>query len=221
MDLSQKHDDIAWSHWLAQFRDGSYVEALVRALLKPADGIQQALRDLLERRWLDTAFGKQLDMIGTIVIMPRPSYYAPSYDYFGFVEDFEALGFDQAPFWDEDNAGASRVLKQLSDERYRRLLYWKIAINNGHGTQPEIVASLKAIFGATRVVVQDAGNAKFRIWMNTMPVPIIPGENAFSAYVPKLAGVGILSFTASGPKPFGFVNQGLYGFGEGVLARAV
>lgn len=217
MDLSQRHDDIAWSNWLAQFRDGSNLEALVKALLKPASGIQDALRELRDRRSLEAAFGAQLDGIGTIVVLERPKAYVPSYPYFGFEGDPDAQGFNQAPFWNEGAAGATRELRGISDVLYRRLLKWKIAINNGHGTAPEISASLKAIFGASRVIVSDAGNAKIRIWMDVSPIGV-QGIDV-RPYVPKAAGVGLKSISGSKPRPFGFRSQGFWGFGEGVFAR--
>jgi hypothetical protein len=217
MDLNQAHGEIAWSHWLAQFKDRSNLEALVRALLKPADGLQDALRDLRDKRSLDSAEGAQLDGIGTIVVLDRTTAYAPKYDYIGFEGDPDAKPFSQAPFWNEGGAGSERALRGIPDPLYRRLLKWKIAINNGHGTTPEIQASLKAIFGASRVLVSDAGNAKMRIWMDVRPGSV--GDIDVRSYVPKAAGVGILSMSGSGPKPFGFKSQGFWGFGEGVLAR--
>lgn len=38
-------------------------------------------------------------------------------------------------------------------------------------------------------------------------------------WVPKAAGVGILTITTSPETPFGFKNQGFYGFGVGVMAH--
>lgn len=200
MDLNQEHGDIAWSNWLSQFKDGGELEVLVKALLRPADGLQDALRDLHGKRSLETAEGKQLDGIGTIVVLARPDTSLPG----------------NLPH--ARHADARGELAGAADDLYRRLLRWKIAINNGHGTIPEIADSLEAVFGATRVIVTDIGNAKIRIWMDVLP-EAFPGVDV-AAYVPKLAGVGIKTISGGGAKPFGFVNQRLYGFGVGTFSRS-
>ncbi|SFB68398.1 Protein of unknown function [Cupriavidus sp. OV038] len=203
MDLNQAHGDIAWSNWLSQFKDGGDLEVLVKALLRPADGLQDALRDLHGKRSLETAEGQQLDGIGTIVVLARPDNSLPG---------------NLAHARHADASGELGGVADAPDDLYRRLLRWKIAINNGHGTTPEISDSLEAVFGATRVIVADIGNAKIRIWMDVLP-DAFPGVDV-AAYVPKLAGVGIKSISGGGAKPFGFVNQGLYGFGVGTFSRS-
>ncbi|MCT9127503.1 DUF2612 domain-containing protein [Cupriavidus gilardii] len=162
MDLTQDHAGTAWGHWLSQFDGKPRLEALVKALLKPADGIQGALKALYEERWLDTAVGKQLDGIGEIVGLSRVIDEALFTAFFGFVGQPAIGGFGQARI----RRGYENALvgsTTLQDPEYRKLLYWKIALNNGHGTAPEIVTALKPIFDVERVIVEDAGNAKIRI----------------------------------------------------------
>jgi hypothetical protein len=40
-------------------------------------------------------------------------------------------------------------------------------------------------------------------------------------WVPQAAGVGVQLITGSTDKPFGFREQGFFGFGVGVLARGI
>lgn len=194
MDLTQRHDDIAWANWLGQFHGKPKLEALVRGLLAPANELQGALLQLHTERWLDAAVGKQLDMIGTIVVLDRSASLLP-------------------------RRGDASDAAEMDDDRYRSVLRWKIAINNGHGTIPEISAALKAVLGATRAVVQNAGNAKLRIWLDILPSqnPFAPG--AVRSLVPKAAGVGVRSMAGGGTRPFGFRHQRCHGFGVGVLSR--
>ena len=219
MNLQQDHALIAWQHWPAQFNDGSRIEALVRALASPLNGGQEAVRQLLDERWLDTAQGAQLDGIGDIVGLSRIIDDVAYVEFFGFLGQPGIAGFGVGRFRREFESiiGGST---ELLDPEYRRLLYWKIAINNGHGTAPEIIAALKPIFDVDRVIVQDIGNAKIAIWVNRLPGVSDPLMVNAARWVPKAAGVG-LQLTASTDMPFGFVEQGFYGFGVGVMARGI
>lgn len=219
MDLTQDHALIAWQHWPAQFNDGSRIEAVVRSLLEPLNNAQGALLQLLQGRWLDTAEGAQLDGIGDIVGLPRVINDVAYIEFFGFLGQPGIAGFGVGRFrreFEPTTGGSTTLL----DPEYRRLLYWKIAINNGHGTAPEIIAALKPIFDVDRVIVQDIGNAKIAVWVNRLPGPSDPLMVNASRWVPKAAGVG-LQLTASTDAPFGFVEQGFYGFGVGVMARGI
>lgn len=220
MDLQQDHPGIAWGHWLGQFRAKPKLRALVQALLKPADGLQGALRDMYDQRWLETAVGKQLDGIGEIVGLPRVIDETVYVRFFGFEGQPNVGGFGEARLRraNERAVGGSTT---LLDPEYRKLLYWKIALNNGHGTTPEISSSLKPIFDVSRVIVQDAGNAKIRIWVSRIPGPNDPLMTNPHKWVPKAAGVGVQIISGSTEKPFGFREQGFYGFGVGVLARRI
>lgn len=218
MDLNQDHGQIAWDHWLSQFGDKPRLEALVKALLKPADGLQGALRDLYDKRWLDQAEGKQLDGIGEIVGLSRVLENAVYVPFFGFASQPNTQTFGVARIRRRNErpvAGSTTLL----DPEYRKLLYWKIAVNNGHGTTPEIIAAIKPIFDVTRVIVENAGNAKIRIWMNRIPGLADALLNDPYRWIPKAAGVGIEVINVSGEKPFGFRSQGFFGFGVGVMSH--
>jgi hypothetical protein len=219
MDLEQDHAAVAWSHWPAQFENGSRIEALVRAVNAPHNGVQLALRQLLEDRWLDTAEGTQLDGIGDIVGLPRRIDNVSYVQFFGFVGQPNIAGFGVGRMRRarESVVGGSTT---LLDPEYRRLLYWKIAINNGHGTTEEIISGVKAVLNVTRAVVQDAGNAKIFVWINRLPSMNDPLMLNPRRWVPKAAGVGLI-MTASNSTPFGFSNQGFYGFGVGMMAREI
>lgn len=220
MDLKQDHGSTAWGNWLGQFQGKPRLEALVKALLKPVEGLQGALRALYEERWLDTAVGKQLDGIGEIVGIPRVVDQAVYIHFFGFVGQPAAGGFGEFRFRrgkEQAIAGSTR----LFDAEYRKLLYWKIALNNGHGTAPEISRALKPIFEVNRVIVQNAGNAKIWIWVSRLPGINDPLMANPYRWVPQAAGVGVKLVTGSTEKPFGFSRQGFYGFGVGVMARGI
>lgn len=219
LDLTQDHGAIGWGHWTAQFADGTNLEAVVRGLFQPLNDIEAALLQLLNDRWLDTAVGAQLDGIGQIVGLPRIIDDVIYVQFFGFEGQPGIAGFGEGRMRrnGEPVTGGSTT---LLDPEYRKLLYWKIAINNGHGTTPEIIAALKPIFDVDRVIVQDRGNAKIAVWVDRLPGPSDPLLVNARRWVPKAAGVGLI-LSASTDTPFGFLSQGFYGFGVGVMAREI
>src|SRR5690606_15665488 len=135
MNLEQDHADIAWNHFLGQYGSSPRLESLVRALYAPLQ--HQQLKALHDERWLDSAVGRQLDGIGEIVGQSREIENSIYVQFFGFVGQPATAGFGQARIRREhesETSGSTRLL----DAEYRRILYWKIAVNNGHGTTPEI-----------------------------------------------------------------------------------
>lgn len=219
MNLTQNHADIAWANFLAQYGESPRLEAVVRALYAPAQELQNALRALYDERWLDTAVGAQLDGIGEIVAQPRTIPNVIYVEFFGFDGQPGIAGFGEARIrrHEEPHTEGSTT---LLDAEYRKVLYWKIAINNGHGTAPEIAAAMRVIFDASSVVVQDRGNAKIGIWINTTPETNPAMMVNPLLWVPKLAGVGV-ELVGNEDLPFGFVNQGYYGFGVGRMVSSL
>lgn len=221
MEFNEDNGLVAWENFVAALSDDKpKLESFVRALYKPMNGLESAFKQLLEERWLDTAYGAQLDGIGDIVGQSRYIDESMYTYFFGFSSQPYTTGFNQARIrrdW-EQAAGQSA---RLSDEEYRKVLYWKIAVNNGHGTAPEIAQALRGIFGVTDVRIKDIGNAKMIIWIDKIPNVNDPLLTNARRWIPKLAGVGVQVLLGSAGKPFGFLEQGFYGFGVGSLSTEI
>lgn len=219
MDLDQNHPDIAWSHWTAQFEGKQNLEAFSKAMLAPAQGIQTALKQLRDERWLDNAVGQQLDGIGEIVGQPRTIPDTVYLLFFGYAEQPAATAYNQARYRraDESAVGGTTV---LPDEEYRQILRWKIGVNNGHGTLPEIAHALATMLGTEYAAVTNAGNAKVRVF-----IPVSAQQSVFLStikqYIPKAAGVGIQIILGGTQKPFGYAEQGYFGYGVGTYAGVI
>lgn len=220
MDFAQNHADIAWRNFLAQYGESPKLESVVRALYAPAQAMQDALRQLYDERWLDTATGAQLDGIGQIVGQTRDIPDTVSVIFFGFSNQTGIGGFGAARMrrQEEETAGGTT---RLLDAEYRKVLYWKIAANNGHGTAPEIAAAVRAIFDASVVRIRDMGNAKIGVWFNTTAQtnPVMLADPL--RWVPAAAGVGLELLSNTDDRPFGFSNQGLFGFGDGRMTSRI
>lgn len=221
MDFSQNHADIAWRNFLAQYGESPKLESVVRALYSPMQQMQDSLRQLYDERWLDTASGAQLDGIGQIVGQTRDIPDTVSVTFFGFSNQDDVAGFGGARLRRQEEDTSSGGTTRLLDAEYRKVLYWKIAANNGHGTAPEIAAAVRAIFDASVVRVRDMGNAKIGVWFNTTPQtnPVMLADPL--RWVPAAAGVGLELLSNTDDRPFGFSIQGLFGFGVGRMTSRI
>lgn len=215
-----QHDIIAWQHCLAQFDHSPKFEALVKSLYQPLNRLQTAYIDLLDKRHLETAEGVQLDGIGQIVGLPREMSDSVYSVFFGFDGQPQILSFRQARLRRQHESHIQGNVK-LNDAEYRRLLAWKIAINNGYGTMEQIAHSVQTIFKTADIRIRDAGNAKIHIWLQATRETNSTLLNKAHRWIPKAGGVGVEMVLTSKDKAFGFVSQGLKGFNRGQMARAV
>lgn len=221
MKFDEDQGAVAWGNFVGALSEGNpKLESFVRSLYKPMNSLMNAFRGLYEDRWLDTAFGAQLDRIGDIVGQERTIDESIYNYFFGFSSQPFTTGFGVARIRRDWEVAAGQSAK-LNDEEYRKVLRWKIAVNNGHGTSPEIAAALRGIFGVDDVRIKDVGNAKMIIWIDKLPGVNDPLLVNARRWIPKLAGVGVQILLGSEGKPFGFVEQGFYGFGVGSLARDI
>lgn len=191
MDLTHDHGEIAWSHFLRQYKKSPLLERVVKALYAPADELESALRQIVEDTWLDTAVGKQLDGIGEILGISRDIGRTTYVKFFGFLGQPNIGGFGEARLrhrYESPIAGST----SMPDSFYRRLLYWKITVNNGHGTAPEIAESIRQLYDVTNVTVTDNatnGNVDIDIGVaqdTNNPLMVEPEK-----WVPVMAGIGI------------------------------
>lgn len=190
MDLNKDHEALSWSRFTSQFDQSQKLEALVRSLASPFNGVQQTIKQLFTDRWLDSAVGAQLDGAGDILGQPRRITDVVAYRFFGFRHQQNIGGFGQAPF-----RRPGQVLTQgstvLDDINYRKLLKWKSIVNQCHGTSEEIEKALKVLFGASAVSVLDSGNASIHIVINK----VANDEDIFLKntlkWIPRAAGIKV------------------------------
>lgn len=71
MSIQIDHEELAISRLATQFRESTNLINYIKALLTEADTLEQVLMDVIDKRWIDTAEGIQLDILGTIVAQSR------------------------------------------------------------------------------------------------------------------------------------------------------
>lgn len=216
--LTPRPDDaeVGWGNVLPQHHDRPLTEALVKALLRPLASAGQAAHAMLAALDMDTATGARLDQIGSIVGITRIVPQAVFLEYFGFEGQLGATGFGQARMRGQNDAAATSYT--LPDAEYRSLIRAKIALNNGHGTSPEIRDALAQAFRTSRVSVRDQGTARARAFIGRLAAQQEIIASVLPRILPRMAGVTLeLSFYEPG-RVFGFAGQfEAAGFGIGVI----
>lgn len=203
-----------------QFKSSENLINYIKSLLSEANTLEQVFCDLLDKRWLDTAEGVQLDIIGAIVGQGREFIDAEIFAYFGFFNNFQAQGFGSLGnpslggrfrAVDEETLG----LRLLSDDEYRLFIKARIARNSTSSTPEEIISQIKFLFDSPLVLISE-GAASYQISIGKV---LSLNEKAIllnTDIVPKTAGVTVSYVTEfDGNDFFGFAGvPGASGFGS-------
>lgn len=198
--------DSMQSHLIGQFQGKPVIRAILNAFAAELDELNKSAADLKNKRWIDTGEGAQLDGIGDIVGQGRQIDDALQIPFFGFAETENGLPFDVGRFFDSWEMWLKSV--NLADPEYRLLLKSKIFKNKTQCTAEETITSLKNIYNAELVLIEDRGNAKIGLAIGRI---LTQSEIRTAAAVNLLirgAGIGcdyIEQFDGSGY--FGFYGQ--------------
>lgn len=161
------HKSLAISRLATQFKESTNLINYIRALLLEANNLEEVFCDLLEKRWIDTAEGVNLDILGSIVGQSREFIDAEIFDYFGFSDNPQAQSFGSVvdsslggrfKFVDEVTTG----IRQLSDDEYRLFIKARISRNRTSSTPEDIIAQIRYIFNSPLVLFVD-GDTKYEI----------------------------------------------------------
>ena len=161
------HKELAISRLATQFRDSTNLIAYIRALLLEADTLEEVFRDLLTSRWIDTAEGVQLDILGSIIGQTREFIDAEIFEYFGFFNNFQAQSFGtignpsvggRFRAVDESTTG----LRLLSDDEFRLFIKARILRNSTTSSPEEIITQIRFLFNSPWVIFVD-GDTRYEI----------------------------------------------------------
>ena len=190
--LTDNYVEMGKSLNLSQFHHAIKFNLFLTALLSPFADIQAALSDLLYKRHIDTAEGRQLDGIGDIVGVARPYVDANNNWYFGFTGQSKSKGFSQAPIRDAGVATQSTTHNYMSDMDYRALIQWKIVANNSHGTTEDIIRACITLYRAKKVEVKNLGGAEVKVIVTrNKAIQTFVFENKSEQWIPVAVGVGV------------------------------
>jgi len=189
--------------------------------------IQNVALDLYNKRWIDTAEGAQLDIIGNIVGQPRELVGADLYDFFGYqgnpqsdsygtLSDPTVGGF----YLTSGTSTAGNII--LDDYLYRRFIKAKIIKNKTRATPEDVIKFLTFVFDVESVWIDSYGGGKAHIKIYSPSFTQTDINLLYyytnqkwgkSYFVPKSLGVEYeweIIFTGeifpNGPSYFDFVN---------------
>lgn len=210
-----------------EFKKSVKLIAYIKALLEEADTLEQVFKSIIDDRWIDTATGFSLDVIGVIVGQPRTVIDVDLYEFFGF--DNNLLSNSFSSYYDPSVGGrfiskfepesGDRV---LNDEEYRIFIRARIIRNHTKSTPDDIIRQIQFLFGAGVVLIID-GDTEYEISIGSI---LTPSEKAILSYtdlIVKTAGVRakyIMEFDSNsfwgfrsvpGAKGFGSVSSPLSG----------
>ena len=135
---------------LSQYADSPNLLALLDIYCKELDELKIAVHDVIDLRYIDKAFGKQLDFIGDLVGAKRTLSGVKVTGYFGYLASAESLGMGKL-----DDKQVGGLFKSENDEEYQDIiltdalyLNWikaKILLNNTEGSKEDCIAFFKLL----------------------------------------------------------------------------
>lgn len=211
-----------------QFTDKPVFDKYLQLLILGQVEIQEALKQVMQLRSIDTARGAQLDIIGEIVGQDRELLNANLFDYFGFMGALNAQSFGDlnnpagGRFYSYGDPFSGNIL--LDDETYRLFIRVKILKNITNATPEEFLYFLKFVFNVPTSQITSDGGGEFTVLIGkelsaferTLLTYYYEQPNGSRYYfVPKPAGVRVNFGQYPGNNFFAF--QGVpnaQGFGE-------
>ena len=194
--------------------------ATLEALLQPLVDIRSAIEELSNDFNVDTAVGKQLDIVGQWVGQSR--FVNTNLEGVFFSFDTENVGFDQGVWFGPFDSFTG--ISVLPDDQYRLLIFAHIAIDAWDGTIPGAVESFNLAFQdrGYRLSIKDYQDMTMDMIMNfgttldqVFRLLLVSGYLDF-----RPAGVRIRNYviveTAAPLFGFGLNNSTVAGFGVGV-----
>ncbi len=192
----------------------------VEASTSPQSLIQDVLATINNKFDVDTAIGKQLDIVGLWVGVSRFINTPLTGVYFEW--DNASLGWDFG-IWQGEFSPTSG-LTALPDDAYRTLIKAKIAANSWSGNIPDAYKIWESVFTDTIVLIQDNQNMTIVIGVVGRPLDVLTQALLTGGYLPlKPEGVGILYYAVPvDENPFfawGADGSGVSGWGTGSWAK--
>ncbi len=209
--------EVAWDNFLRQHKNSPKAEAFVKSIYAPTISFNISAERLKTATDVDKATGGRLDAIGSIVGVSRYLSQGITLAFFGFRNQPSGRGFGQARMRYEGEAITQAY--EANDIEYRSLIKAKIALNNSHGTAPELEQAAMTAFRAPVCSARDAGNASINLWVGRIPSVDEGLGRVIPDFLPRPAGVKINIVFWNPSLPFGFKSNNHFGFGIGVLAR--
>lgn len=196
--VTEEFLNVARSRVTEQFKNKMVYDRYLQLLLSGKTELQSVLQDTMQLRSLDTAVGKQLDVIGEIVGRSRGLVTSDIFYYFGFEDSPQGQSFSSTTDptvggqWYSLDAPRG-ISREPSDDEYRLILKAKIIKNRTLASPEDVIAAYKFLFGASQVTLDETATAEVRIGigkiLNNVERGLLFDLGGAGQLLPKPAGV--------------------------------
>lgn len=187
------------------FEESPVFDRYLQTIAMETMELQEVYKQLMQERSIETAIGKQLDILGNIVGQSRQLVNTGTIPFFGFqgatgansygdINDRRLGGY----FWDINQPRSGSTY--LTDEQYRLFIKAKIIKNVTRATPEDVIKFVQFVFGARRVQVSVDEGAEQAVVLvsddlNDFEMALLAYfvDDLYRSYfVPKTLGVGIV-----------------------------
>ena len=181
---------------ITQYRESSNLIDYITVFLDQSDDIEEVLCQFFSERWIDTAEGAQLDIIGLIVGQPRVVPEFEAVPFFGFFNAIGAGTFGTIP-----TPGTGEVFRSIGDVEYlpgtltdaqmRTYIRAKIKKNHVDYTSINEIISVVELIAPVATITITEGTATFNIDVDTILTDTEKLILLRGGFIPKPAGVSV------------------------------
>ena len=186
--MALDYTDRALSRIIAQYRGDLKMRSLVSGLAGLVNNrLEQAcdVRRLLYS--IDAMQGAQLDLIGRVLVQPRPTVTNDDLVFFGYAGTPGAVGYNVAPYF--DFAGQAQVLVPLPDPPYKKMLKAKAARNVTDCSIDDIIEIVEIVTGDAGIKLVNGHDMTFAITLSATPDELTTLLLNNVPFIPEPAGV--------------------------------
>lgn len=184
------------------FINSPVFQKYLRLLASASAEVQDVLKALMQDRTIDTAQGKQLDIIGDIVGQPRVLSNVDNMPFFGYqgaplAQSYGDLGAPSVGgyYWGLGEPLAGNVV--LNDDQYRLYIKSKIMRNRTRATPEDVIQFIRFVFNADFVNISADGGGHALIgiqavlnqWEQTLLTSFVQNKTHRTYFIPKTLGV--------------------------------
>ena len=197
------HEVQGVSRLITQYRESLKLIAYIKVFLAQADELEGVLCDLLDDRWIDTAEGVQLDVIGAIVGQPRTIEEYTAIPYFGMLGAIGSGSFGTLAdpgigelFRTLDDVEATGT--QLDDVMYLKFIRAKIIRNQTTAGYEEIITACLELAPGVVIEITNGISKTLDITFHTVLSDTIKLILTRTNFLPIAAGVNVNYYDNNG-----------------------
>jgi len=195
------HEELALSRVITQYSESVKLLDYIKSVISQSADLETAWQAILNERWIDTAVGSQLDILGEIVGQPRVLIDATALFYFGYLGAVGAQSYGTVG--DPSIGGRFKSLDEpttgnrtLIDDEYRFFIRARIIKNSIIPTSDNMAEFLNFLFQTPVTYVYDeyTGGMSYGIFIGKL---LTANDKVFimnTDLIPKVAAVRVNYF---------------------------